>query len=311
VPDDDEDEIFVAPRPERTFEMTRDVVVEVDGDRYATIDYGGTGPDILLIHQLASNAQVWAPVAPDLAGIGHVVAVDLRAHGLSHLPVDRPERLVADAVGIARELGLDRPYLLVEQDEMLALDPDRMAAFDAPALGMLAMASVRRGEEARTEWAEQVGPETLDVWDERFGLFATGTADELEPYLERIVARAHGDWVAHRIGVDQYRDFYRRQIETTPEGWRRLPGRQAMDDIVGFIETQPQGLDLLDTYDGPVWILASDEATTDVEIETLREYTAGRDDREIRVVPGGPKVEALDGEALAAAVAEMIRRHPA
>lgn len=288
---------------------TREITVDVNGEEYAAIDYGGTGPDILLVHQLASNAQVWAPVAADLAALGHVVALDLRAHGRSRLSADDPRRIATDIVPIAAALGLRRPVVLVEQDEILALDPDHLAGLDAPVVGLLAVTTTLRDEEAHLEWADQVGPDTLDVWDERFGLFASGETEQLEPYLDALVARVHHDWVSQRIDAEQYRRFYERHIETTPQGWRRRPTRDEMEPAVRAIEAGPHGLDLLDAIEGPLWLLISDEATTDLEVDALKAYARGREDRELRVVPGGPKVETLDGEALALAVGDMIRRH--
>jgi len=300
--DDDRDHCAV-------MEHKRDLVVNVEGEDFAAIDYGGDGPDVLLIHQLASNALVWAPLIPELTKVAHVVAVDLRAHGLSRLPAPDPARISADVASLAAALGLNRPVLLVEQDEILALDPDRLAGVDAPVLGLLSVVTTLRGEEAHLEWAEQVGPEALHVWDERFGIFASGRDEELESYLDDIVARSREDWVSQRIDAAQYRAFYERQIEKTPQGWRRRPTRAEMEAAAELIGTEPHGLDLLDTYPGPLWLLSSDEACTDVEEDTLRAYTDGRPDREFRLIPGGPTVEALDPEALAQAVAEMLRRH--
>ena len=284
-------------------------MVDVDGVAHAAVDHGGTGPDVLLLHQLASNAEVWAPVAPALTRIGHVVALDLRAHGRTRSPVGDPRDIATDVVPVAAALGLERPVVLVEQDEILTLSPDRLAALEAPAVGLLAVATTLRGEDAHLEWADQVGPDTLDVWDERFGLFASGRSEELEPYLDLLVARVHTDWVSQRIEAEQYRRFYRRHIETTPEGWRRRPTREEMERVVRLIEAGPHGLDLLDTVPAPLWLLISEEAMTDREVAALTTYVEGRDDRALRMLPGGPKVETLDPDALASAVAEMVERH--
>ena len=60
------------------------VVVVEPGDRIHFLDWGGEGtPGVLLIHGLSNTAWSWAPVARRLAAGRHVVAMDMRGHGLS------------------------------------------------------------------------------------------------------------------------------------------------------------------------------------------------------------------------------------
>jgi pimeloyl-ACP methyl ester carboxylesterase len=47
----------------------------------------GTGPPVLLIHDLASDADAWAPVAEALAHRARVIAYDRRGYGSSGAPV--------------------------------------------------------------------------------------------------------------------------------------------------------------------------------------------------------------------------------
>ena len=78
----------------------------------AAVGSGGGTRDWLLVHGLASNAQLWDPLARRLADAGHrVVAVDQRGHGLSdRVPFDDdPATSSADLVAVSQSLGLDRP----------------------------------------------------------------------------------------------------------------------------------------------------------------------------------------------------------
>ncbi len=67
-----------------------------------------TQPGVLLLHGLAGTAWAWAPVARCLAATHHVIAPDLRGHGLSDAPPDGydPETLAADALAVAEGAGL-------------------------------------------------------------------------------------------------------------------------------------------------------------------------------------------------------------
>lgn len=51
------------------------------GELPAHVDFGGTGPSILLLHGLMGRANNWWPVAQWLTRYGHVVALDARGHG--------------------------------------------------------------------------------------------------------------------------------------------------------------------------------------------------------------------------------------
>jgi pimeloyl-ACP methyl ester carboxylesterase len=93
-------------------------MVAMDGAvRIHFLDWGGTAgaaegpPGILVIHGLAQTAWTWSPVARRLRAFAHVVAMDLRGHGLSDAPsagYDR-DQLVEDAIAVAEGAGL-LPY---------------------------------------------------------------------------------------------------------------------------------------------------------------------------------------------------------
>ncbi len=61
--------------------------VEVDGMRIATLDSGGSGPPVVLIHGLSSYTGFWEHQVPHLARTHRVLALDLPGFGAS----DRPD----------------------------------------------------------------------------------------------------------------------------------------------------------------------------------------------------------------------------
>lgn len=78
----------------------------------AVHDLGGEGPDLLLAHATGFHGLVWEPLAASLSGF-HRWSVDLRAHGDSRRPADRPlewEGFADDVLAVVDGLGLDRPY---------------------------------------------------------------------------------------------------------------------------------------------------------------------------------------------------------
>jgi pimeloyl-ACP methyl ester carboxylesterase len=103
-----------APPPDPDAEPTGFMVAADDGTRLHFLDWGrpaaaapGT-PGVVLIHGLARTAWSWAPVARRVAGVAHVVAPDLRGHGLSDAPSDGYDlaTLAADALAAAEGAGL-------------------------------------------------------------------------------------------------------------------------------------------------------------------------------------------------------------
>jgi pimeloyl-ACP methyl ester carboxylesterase len=66
------------------------------------------GPGVLLVHGLAATAWSWAPVARRLRPVTHVVAMDLRGHGLSDAPTSAydPAQLAEDALAVVEGSGL-------------------------------------------------------------------------------------------------------------------------------------------------------------------------------------------------------------
>lgn len=67
--------------------MAEERFVQANGLKFHTIDWGGRGEWIVLLHGLASQANIWDLVAPLLTDKFRVVAIDQRGHGLS----DKPE----------------------------------------------------------------------------------------------------------------------------------------------------------------------------------------------------------------------------
>jgi pimeloyl-ACP methyl ester carboxylesterase len=85
------------------------VVVVEPGDRIHFLDWGGRGePGVLLIHGLANTAWSWTPVARRVRAVRHLVAMDLRGHGLSDAPTEGydPPTFAGDVIAVAEGSGL-------------------------------------------------------------------------------------------------------------------------------------------------------------------------------------------------------------
>lgn len=65
------------------------IAVDVDGGRLRVLDWGGSGPPVVLLHPNGFCAGLYDPVARRLLDDAHVVGVDLPGHGGSAPPPDR------------------------------------------------------------------------------------------------------------------------------------------------------------------------------------------------------------------------------
>ena len=101
------------PPPDPAAEPDGFVVVVEPGDRIHFLDWrggsgGGGGGGVLFIHGLSNTAWSWTPVARRVRAVRHVVAMDLRGHGLSDAPTegyDQPS-LAGDVLAAAEGSGL-------------------------------------------------------------------------------------------------------------------------------------------------------------------------------------------------------------
>jgi len=133
------------PPPDPGAEPEGFVVVVDSGERIHFLDWGapgdrrgrGAAPGVLLIHGLSNTAWSWTPVARRLRAVRHVVAMDLRGHGLSDAPTEGydPGAFAGDVLAAAEGSGL-----LAETGESdfeeafvkLAFVPERTGAGAAP-----------------------------------------------------------------------------------------------------------------------------------------------------------------------------------
>ncbi len=83
------------------------------GPGIATYDFGGRGPDLLLVHATGFCAEVFVPMARELGGHFHCWGLDLRAHGRSERPDDGNfdwSGFATDVLTVIDHLGLERPF---------------------------------------------------------------------------------------------------------------------------------------------------------------------------------------------------------
>ncbi|MDE1830412.1 MAG: alpha/beta hydrolase [Thaumarchaeota archaeon] len=91
----------------------REHYITVHGNKMRYVE-DGSGPDIVLIHGLGSQAERWANVIPILSENHHVIAPDLIGFGFSDKPqVDyTPQYFVQFIFGLLQELGIKKTVMI-------------------------------------------------------------------------------------------------------------------------------------------------------------------------------------------------------
>jgi pimeloyl-ACP methyl ester carboxylesterase len=88
--------------------MAEWIELERDGVKLAVLDYGGSGPAILILPGLAAHVAEWAETASWLTDRARVLVLDARGQGHSERHPDdvSPEAHLADAAFAVEELGI-------------------------------------------------------------------------------------------------------------------------------------------------------------------------------------------------------------
>lgn len=186
-------------------------------------DYGGEGPDVLLLHGGADNVETWNELVPRLLPRFRLAAYDARGHGQSPTPARvSVDQLVDDVFAVSDHLSLDRPLLVGHS--MGGINALLAAARSDRVAGVVGLDAVPRWwsrPELTVGEFQEIGRARRADW--------TGTAEELEHELDGADGRH----------VELVRAVMRRNHELDGAGLLRRKPRQEY------------ALPLAQTYQGP------------------------------------------------------------
>lgn len=228
----------------------------------AVHDYGGDGPDLLLLHGGADNLETWRDFAPLLQPSFRVVAYDARGHGQSLTPDQASvDDMVSDVMTVAGDL--ERPLLVGHSmggvNALLAAgQTDRLA-------GVVALDAVPR-------WWSRPDLTTADLVEigRSRGLGWSGTVEELELEASRL---AEGDRHAELI-----RAVFRRNHEENGHGrLRRKPNPEFALRLAQIYQGPESGLtrERIEAARCPILMLCSESWVTGDEARRTLAELAG------------------------------------
>ena len=88
------------------------IEVDVDGVRITALDWGGTGPAVVMLHPNGFCAGLYEPIARALTSVARPVAIDLPGHGGSDAPTDIGAysftSMATDVIAVLDALGIEQ-----------------------------------------------------------------------------------------------------------------------------------------------------------------------------------------------------------
>jgi 2-hydroxy-6-oxonona-2,4-dienedioate hydrolase/2-succinyl-6-hydroxy-2,4-cyclohexadiene-1-carboxylate synthase len=138
----------------------------------------GQGPDLVLIHGIASNLGQWQlSILPGLVEFFRVTMYDLRGHGYSDMPLRgyTPDHMVGDFSGLMDYLGIGRASILghsyggIVALYYAALHPTRVDKLIIADTGVAALEPGERRHSALAGWTEALRRRGIEVADEKAG----------------------------------------------------------------------------------------------------------------------------------------------
>lgn len=233
-------------------------LVRAGSDQFAIREFGGSGPDMLLVHGTGHNLEVWQPLAERLRGKFRMVAFDLRGHGQTPAQSTNAEQYWRDIGALVSALELKSPLLVGHSTGGYAISAYAAAGGECSALVVLdgfTLDERKTPEEAKGWYLPRE-----QLWDLfRYGWEAS--AEEMEQYIREVCLKSPGDWL--NAGVDQalVAAFTRRSFMQHGAGFIRRPGMEEIA-VVSVPDPEQPVYPAIDLYDhikvpiGFVWASA-------------------------------------------------------
>lgn len=264
-------------------------ILETANGEFAARDFGGDGPDVLLVHGTGHNLEVWGPLAERLRGRFRVAAFDLRGHGQTPAASSDAQQYWRDIGAVAAALGLHQPLLVGHSTGGYAVSAHAAAGGDCAGIVVLdgfVLDGRMTPEEAKGWYLPR--EQLRDLF--RYGWEAS--AAELEQYLREVCRKAPTDWLNAGIDPALVEAFTRRAFLAQGNVYLRRPTMEeiAMVSVPDPADAIYPALDLYDHIQVPAgFVLATSGLYANREAD-LAAVVAMRPDRHLLKLDCGHNV---------------------
>ncbi len=208
-----------------------DLEIGTDGGVIAARDFGGQGPDVLLVHGTGHDLEAWGPVAERLVPQCHVVAFDLRGHGQTTLDSTDATQYWRDLGVVVRGAGLRAPILVGHSTGGYAVTA--FAADGGDCAGIVVVDGFVPDDAATVQEANRTTdwPAMRKVlWDLfRYGWHARD--EEVDAYVREVVEKGPTDWLNAGVDAARLEAVTRRAFLRRGGAWVRRPTLEEIDVV--------------------------------------------------------------------------------
>lgn len=291
--------------------MQMDFQFETVVGEFAGIDFGGRGPDVLLIHGTGHNSAAWIPVAKRLRSDCRLIAIDLRGHGRTPLGSNDAEQYWRDLGPVCDALGLRKPILVGHSTGGYAVAAAAAARVVEPA-GLCVLdgfvpdtRTVARQAVTDADWPA--------IADELHGMFRYGwiaNDDEVAAYVEQVVAEAPHDWLNAGVDPGALRALTTRAFHKIENGWLRRPTLAEIDTVrqpPGDAEIYPS-VEVYNRVAQPMALVLAADGLYASQRDRIEAVADGRDNTVFVEVACGHNVHLACAGEVAAVVRDLIAR---
>lgn len=273
------------------------------------LDYGGSGPSVLFVHDAMGNAASWLSVVERLAGSVRAVALDMDGHGQSRMAPLRQRDVHVVLQDVCRLLELNRPLVVGEGvggwDVALAaihryLKPRGVLVLEAGYAGTR--------EQTGRYLAQFDSEEFVRLMTQRFRLGWTGDDTARRELIQTLVDEAGRDWLRSEIAPALVRAVGERSMLKTNAGWLRQPTPETLANAMETPhnrDTFPNG-ELYDELDVPCWFVMSTQGYYFDNRETFDAFVAARPGRRLITVDTAQSIAESRPDQVASAITELL-----
>ncbi len=273
------------------------------------LDYGGSGPGVLFVHDAMGNAASWTSVVERLPGSVRAVALDMDGHGQSRMQPLRQRDVHVVLRDVCRMLELDRPLVVGEGVGGWDVALAAIHRYVKPR-GVLVLEAGYAGTREQTGryLAQFDSEEFVRLMTQRFRLGWTGGDRERHELVETLVDEAGRDWLRSEVDPALVRAVAERSMLRTDAGWLRQPTPKTLANAMETPHSReafPNG-ELYDELDVPCWFVMSTEGYYFDNRETFDVFVAARPGRRLITVDTAQSIAESRPDQVATAIAELL-----
>jgi len=224
----------------------------------------GQGPDVVMVHGIASNLALWLNIQRALLGEFRVTTYDLRGHGYSDAPATgyTSADMADDLNALLNELGIKQTYLVGHSFGGLValhytvLHPERVIKLVLADTGIPAVEPSRKGKSI------------IEAWKERLDKFGVDVPDDKQDDMAYLMGQTR----KLRQGLIQNSGMKRRRMGALPSIQRLTRLMETTSILDEFRSVAGLTLDKINKIAHPVLISYGDRSPSMATCKYLREH---------------------------------------